>query len=271
MRVRIPARILIVAALACGVALGVTVALFYPRDAEAQAKQAGELPRTADGKPDFSGIWQALSTAAWDLEDHPAALDVPAGQSVVDGGEIPYQPWALEKRKENSANRAKQDPLAACYMPGVPRATYMPFPFEIVQTPSHVGLFYEYVHSVRMAYLDGSKHPEALDFWMGDSRARWDGDTLVVDVKNLNDQTWLDKAGNFHSEEVHVVERYTMTGANHVLYEATITDPKVFTKPWKISMPLYRRLEKNVQLLEYECFGLSEESPTLEQYRQLSK
>jgi hypothetical protein len=267
---RMQARIVAVA-LAAGVALGGMVASIHPRTVEAQAKPSGPLPRVASGKPDLSGIWQTLSTAAWDLEDHSAAADVPGGLSVVDGGDIPYHPWALKKKQENSANRAKLDPLAQCYMPGVPRATYMPFPFEIVQTPTHVGLFYEYVHSVRMAYLDGSKHPEALDFWMGDSRARWDGDTLVVDVKNLNDQTWFDKAGNFHSEEMHVVERYAMTSPNHIAYEATITDPKVFTRPWKISMPLYRRLEKNVQLLDYECFGLTEASPTLEDYKGLSK
>ena len=263
-------------AFALGVAAGaVGIAKFVSgrsQSAEAQASASpGRLPRTPDGKPDLNGMWQVLSTAAWDLEDHSAEPGIPAGQSVIEDGNIPYQAWALAKKQEHSAKRDALDPLAKCYMPGVPRATYMPFPFEIVQTSTDVGLFYEYVHSVRMAYLDGSKHPEDIDFWMGDSRARWDGDTLVVDVTNLNDQTWLDKAGNFHSEAMHVVERYAMVDANQILYEALITDPKVFTRPWKISMPLYRRLEKHVQLLDYECFGLAEPAPTLEQYRQLAK
>jgi hypothetical protein len=229
------------------------------------------IPRTRDGKPDLSGIWQTLATAAWDLEHHNAEEGVPAGVSVVEGGEIPYQPWALAKRREHSQNRQTLDPLAKCFLPGVPRATYLPFPFEIVQTPKHVAILYEYVHALRMVYLDGSKHPEALDLWMGDSRGRWEGDTLVVDVMDFNDETWFDKAGNFHSQELHVVERYTPLGANHLQYEATIEDAKVFTRPWKISLPLYRRLEKNLEILEYECLGFRDPLPTLEQFRQLGK
>lgn len=236
------------------------------------ARASGEpLPRTPEGKPDFSGIWQALTTASWDLEDHSAEEGVPAGQSVVEGGEIPYQAWAAAKKKENYANRRTLDPLSKCFMPGVPRATYMPFPFQIVQTPKHINIFYEYGHTTRMVFLDASEKPEALEFWMGDSYGDWDGDTLVVDVKLFTDKTWFDKAGNFHTDALHVVERYTYLSLNHLSYEATIEDPKVFTRPWKITLPLYRRLEKNVELLDYECLGFIMPSPTLEQYRQLVK
>ena len=218
--------------------------------------------QTADGKPDFSGIWQALNTAAWDLQDHSAQLDFPAGQSVVEGNEIPYQAWALAKKRENFANRKTADQSEAnCYLPGVPRATYMPFPFEITQTPKLIAIAYEFAHALRAIPMDGSPHPDGLpDTWMGDSRGRWEGNTLVVDVANFNDQTWFDRAGNFHSDALHVVERYMLAGPDHILYEASIEDPKVFTRPWKISMPLYRRIEKNVKLLEYECvYYLQEE------------
>jgi len=212
------------------------------------------VPRTPDGKPDLNGIWQALNTASWDIQDHSGQLAIPPGQGVVEGNEIPYQPWAAAKKRENFANRMTADPEARCFLPGVPRATYMPFPFQIIHTPKYVGIVHEYAHARRTIYTDGSRHPEgALDFWMGDSRGRWEGDTLVVDVTNFNDQTWFDRAGNFHSEALHVVERYTLVDRNTITYEATIEDSKVFTRPWKISMPLYRRLDKNLRLLEYEC------------------
>ncbi len=240
------------------------------KQAEPQASGA-QLPRTPDGRPDFSGIWQALTTASWDLEDHSAEEGAPAGQSVIEGGAIPYQPWALAKRNENYASRQTRDPLGKCYMPGVPRATYLPFPFEIVQTPEYIGIYYEYVHTSRMVFLDGSKKPEALEFWMGDSHGRWEQDTLVVDVTLFTDKTWFDKAGNFHSNALHVVERYSYLTRNHLNYEATIEDPMVFTEPWTISFPLYRRLDENIELLEYECLEFIEPSPTLEQYRELSK
>ncbi len=221
---------------------------------ESISAQTYTPPRLADGKADLQGIWQSINSAAWDLEDHNAEMGIPAGLSVVEGGTIPYLPAALAKRAENAKNKAKLDPDAKCYLPGVPRATYLPFPFQILQTPKHILIAYEYDHADRTVYTDGSKHPDgAIDFWMGDSRGSWDGDTLVIDVRNFNDQTWFDKAGNYHSEQLHVVERYTRTGPDHLLYEATIEDPKVFSRPWKISMPLYRRLEKNLQLLEYEC------------------
>ena len=228
----------------------------------ALAAVLASLPAAAQSKPDFNGIWQALNTAAWDLQDHSGQSGVPPGPGVVEGGEIPYQAWAAAKRQQNFAQRATADPTEAkCFMPGVPRATYMPYPFEIVQTPKTIAIAYEFAHALRTIPMDGSPHPDGLpDAWMGDSRGRWDGNTLVVDVRNFNEDTWFDRAGDFHSDALHVVERYTLTDPNHILYEATMEDPKVFTKPWKISMPLYRVMDKNAKLLEYECvFYLQEE------------
>ena len=234
-----------------------TMALLWLAPTPVAGQAPTPLRRTADGKPDLSGVWQVVNTAAWDLQAHPAQKDLPAGLGVVEGNEIPYQPWAAAKKQENFSNRATADPETKCYLPGVPRITYMPYPFQIFQTPTHVAITYEYVHAVRRIYMD-SPHPEGIEWYMGDSRGKWDGDTLVVDVINFTDQTWLDRAGNFHSEALHVIERYTPVGANHVNYEVTVEDPKVFTRPWKMSMPLYRRLEPNIRPLEYECytFGL---------------
>ena len=219
------------------------------------------LAGAAQNKPDFSGIWQAVNTAAWDLQDHTGALGLPPGQGVVEGSDIPYQPAAAAKKQQNFANRRTADPTEAnCFLPGVPRATYMPYPFEIVQTPKLIAITYEFAHALRTIPMDGSAHSDLTDTWMGDSRGRWEGNTLVVDVTNFNDQTWFDGAGNFHSDALHVVERYTLTDHDHIQYEATIQDPKVFTRPWKISMPLYRVLDKNAKLLEYECvYYLQEE------------
>ena len=211
-------------------------------------------PRTTDGHPDLRGIWQAVNTAAWNLEDHGASLGIPAGHGVVEGGAIPYQDSALGKRQENFEQRATLDPETKCYLPGVPRITYMPYPFQIIQQADKISIAYEYLRAVRFIYMNGNPHPPGpIDWWMGDSRGRWEGDSLVVDAIHFNDQTWFDRAGNFHSDTLHVVERYTPTGPDHLLYEATIEDPKVFTRPWKISMPLYRRQEQNSELLEYQC------------------
>jgi hypothetical protein len=225
----------------------------------APAPAAGQtLPRAADGKPDLSGIWQAVNTAAWNILPHPAEAGVPAGLGVVEGNEIPYRPEAAAKQRENHANRATLDPETKCWLPGVPRATYMGFPFQIVQTPTQASILYEYAHTVRNIFMN-SQHPKGpIEWWMGDSRGRWEGDTLVVDVVHFNDQTWFDRAGNHHSEQLHVIERYTLVSANYINYEATIEDPKVFTRPWKMSMPLYRRLDTNMQLLEYECYQFGE-------------
>jgi hypothetical protein len=235
--------------------------------APAGAAQTNSPPRTPDGRPDLSGIWQVLNTAAWDIQDHSAQKDVPAGQGVVEGNAIPYQPWAAAKKEENFKNRLTADPDTKCYMPGVPRVTYMPYPFQIHQTPKYVVILYEYRHVMRTIYTDGSPHlpgaPGTIDsIWMGDSRGHWEGDTLVVDVIHFTDQTWFDKAGNFHSTALHLTERYTPVGADHINYEVTIEDPKVFTRPWKMSMPLYRRKEPNVQVLEYLCFPFLQEDTT---------
>ena len=231
-----------------------TAALFYFLPLLG-AGQDYSPPRTEYGDPDFQGIWQVLNTAVWDIQDHPATLGVPAGQGVVIDGEIPYQAWAAEQREENFKNRLTDDPETSCKMVGVPRITYMPYPFQIFQTPDQIVFLYEYVHSIRNIFMN-SIHPEGpIQWWMGDSRGYWDEDSLVIDVVHFTDQTWLDRSGNFHSESLHVVERYTRTGPNHMLYEVTIEDPEVFTEPWRMSMPLYRRQEENSRILEYECYA----------------
>jgi hypothetical protein len=222
--------------------------------------QTPAIPRTPDGRPNLQGIWQVLTPAAWDIQDHSPRLGVPAGQGVVEGNEIPYQPTALKRRQENFANRATADPESKGYLPGVPRIMYMPFPFQIFQTPTHVAMTFEYAQGVRIVYTNGTPHPRGpIEWWLGDSRGTWDGDTFVVDVVHFTDQTWLDRAGNFHSELLHLVERYTMTGPDHINYEVTVEDPKVFTRPWKMRMVLYRRKEPNVRLLDYVPALLMEE------------
>jgi hypothetical protein len=235
--------------------------------AAVKAQDAYKAPRTADGKPNLNGIWQALNTANWDLQTHaarpgPVALGavgaVPGGLGVVEGDDIPYLPAAAAKKKENFANRLTADPEIKCYLPGVPRATYMPYPFQIVQTPKFVLMAYEYAGAARTIHMDKAP-PSPADSWMGHSAGRWEGDTLVVDVTSLNEETWFDRAGNFHSDALHVVERYTPRSPDALTYEATIEDPKVFSRPWKISMPLYRRLEKNAQLFEFKCVEFAEE------------
>jgi hypothetical protein len=226
--------------------------------AQAPGTSKAAFQRTKDGKPDLTGVWQALNSAAWDIQDHVAELGVPAGPGVVEGNDIPYLPWAAARRKENYEKRATEDPETKCYLPGVPRATYMGFPFQIVQGTRMIAISYEYAHAARRIYLDGSPHPEEADFWMGESRGRWDGDALVVDVRNFNGQTWFDRAGNFHSDALRVVERYTPVTPHHLQYEATIEDAKVFSRPWKIQMPLYRRMEPNARILEYECVAYLE-------------
>jgi hypothetical protein len=210
----------------------------------------------SDSRRDLQGIWEARSMAAASLEAHSADAGIRAGESaIVDpaDGRIPYQPWAAAKRAENFANRAASDPVNKCYLPGVPRITYMPFPFQIFQTAEFVAITYEYVHASRTVHMKNPKHLDDISFWMGDSRGHWEGDTLVVDVADNEPATWLDASGDFHSDALHVIERYTRTSPDTLLYEATIEDPKVYTKPWKISMPLYRHTEKNAQLYEYEC------------------
>jgi hypothetical protein len=246
------------------------------------AAQTYRAPRGPGGKPDLNGIWQALNEANYDLEAHTArpalalragpygpvpaapvlALGavgaVPPGVGVVEAGEIPYKPEALAKKKQNQQDWLNRDPEIKCYLPGVPRATYMPYPFQIVQSASAITFVYEYAGAVRNIYLK-DPGPAPADSWMGQSVGHWEGDTLVVDVKALNDQSWFDRAGNYHSDQLHVVERYTRSSPDVISYEATIEDSMVFTRPWKISMPLYKRQEKNAQLLDFKCVEFVEE------------
>jgi len=242
--------------LAVALSLGQLPAGAQPAGGSAQASGAAGIPRTRDGRPDLSGIWQALNTANHDILSHSASKGVPAGLGVVEGDEIPYRPEALKKKQENFANRQTLDTEASCYLPGVPRITYMPFPFQIVQMPDVITILYEYVHAIRYIHTNGSRHPAGpIEWWMGDSRGRWEGDTLVVDVVHFDERTWFDRTGNFHSDALHVVERYSLVDADHINYEVTIEDPKVFTRPWKMRMTLYRRTEPNFQLLDYDCYA----------------
>jgi hypothetical protein len=223
----------------------------YVKDQDNVVAATADILRTADGKPDLSGIWQTLSTADWDLEPHHARKDAPPGLGVVVGNVIPYQPWALEQKLKNFEKRAELDPRRKYFMPGIPRANYTPEPFQIFQSDKQLTFVYEFGQTVRTIHANGSKHPEGhIDWWIGDSRGHWEGDTLVVDVSHFNDQTWFDRSGNFHSDALHVVERYKPIGPDHIQYEAVIEDPKVFTKPWTISLTLYRHKEKDFQLLE---------------------
>ena len=261
-----------VSAVAAGTVVGV-IALAQP---------APLVPRSADDKHDLNGIWQALNEANYDLEAHvarpamalrpgpygpiPAAPvlalgavgAVPPSLGVVEGGEIPYKSEALARRTENQQDWLNLDPEIKCYLPGVPRATYMAYPFQILQSASALTFVYEYAGAVRNVFLN-DPGPAPADSWMGKSVGRWEGDTLAIDVTDLNDQTWFDRAGNFHSDKLHVMERYARTSPDVMSFEATIEDPIVFTRPWKISMPLYRRQEKNAQLLDFKCVEFVEE------------
>ena len=244
--------------------------------AQAPTYKAERLAGT--DRPNLHGLWQALTEANWDIQAHAAqpgppqfgALYAePAGPGIVEGNEIPYQPWAMAKKKENFEKRLTRvntdgvrleplDPEAKCYLPGVPRANYMPFPFEIIQGDKKILVAYEFASASRLITLDKAG-PAPVESYMGWSNGRWDDDTLVVDVTGLNDKTWFDRAGNFHSDALHVVERWTPAGPDVLQYEATIEDPKVFTRPWKMSFPLYRRLDRNAQFLEFKCVPFSEE------------
>jgi len=244
------------------------------------------LPRiVGTGKPDFSGIWEANNTANWDLQAHVARPMVgqpgltansvvlaapvvglgsigwvPPGLGVVEGdGTIPYQPWAEARKKENQERWLDRDPEIKCFQPGVPRAMYMPHPFQIIESSKDVMMVFEYANAQRTIHLT-KMDPYPNVAYMGYSAGHWEGDTLVVDVEDFTDATWFDRAGNFHSDALHVTERYTPMSRDAIRYEATITDPQVFTRPWKISMPLYRRLEQNAQIMEFRCVEMVEET-----------
>jgi hypothetical protein len=225
------------------------------------------LSKTAPGKPDLSGIWQALNEANWNLEPHVAAqgpIDtlgaigaVAPGIGVVEGGKIPYLPAALSQRESNFMHRRTDDPEAKCFMPGVPRATYLPYPFQIVQSDTDIMILYQFAGAVRTIAM--SKHGEApADSWMGWSNGHWEGSTLVVEVTGLN-ANWLDRSGNFATDTRRVTERYTLIDANHIRYEATIEDPTVFSRPWTLRMVLYRRMEAGARLMDFRCVEFAEE------------
>ncbi|MEX1034239.1 MAG: hypothetical protein WDZ30_12820 [Cellvibrionaceae bacterium] len=230
---------------------------------------SAEIPRTPDGKPNLSGIWQTIGSAHWDLEPHMAKAGpvvelgavgaIPGGLGVVEGGKIPYKPEALKQKQENAANWLEQDPVVKCYLPGVPRATYLPHPFQIVQGPEATLITYEFAGADRIVYVNKPDMEAPVESWMGHNRGHWDGDTLVIRVTDQMAETWFDSAGNYHSAALEVEERYIPTSANTIMYEATITDPEIFTRPWKISMPLYRRLDNNMQLLDFKCVEFVEE------------
>jgi hypothetical protein len=226
----------------------------------ATTTNAQTLPRTPDGKPDLQGIWQVHNRAAYGLEYHEAKHLMPAGPSVVDGGEIPYLPAAREQQRRNFENRATADPLNQCYLPGVPRIMYMEHPFQIFQTRDHVAITFEWSQVFRLIYANGQPTlHEGIESWMGNSRGRWEGDVLIVEVTAHNDRTWLDAAGTFHSNELKVTERYAMRDANTIDYSATIEDPNVFSRPWTLRMPLHRQTDLP-RLYEYHCQAEKEEA-----------
>ena len=256
--------------------------------ATGQVPIPGQFPanvaaRTADDKPDLNGIWQAVTTANWDLEAHSAAPGPrpellgawgaqPGGLSIVEGGTIPYQPSALARRQANFDSRTSVsvpgdgvdpplgDPELKCWLPGVPRSMYMPYPLQIVQTPDAILITHEFNGTARIVRMNWQEEsPVDNTFFMGWSRGHWEGDALVIDVTGLNERNWFDRAGNYYSDAVHVVERLTVASPYHLIYEATIEDPTVYTRPWKIRFPLYRRMEDNAQLMEFKCQPFVEE------------
>ena len=259
----------LVVAVTLAAALGVTGAAQAPPPSRPAAASARQAPlRTADGKANLNGIWQAMNEANWDIEGHSAGpgrvlalgaedAEVP-GLGVVEGGPLPYLPAAATKRKANFDKRLTLDPEIKCYLPGVPRAMYMPQPFQIIQSQKHIMMAFQYAGAIRTIYMDEHKEAPA-DSWMGWSNGHWEGDTLVIDTTGFNDSSWFDRAGNFHSDDLHVVERITPVNADLLNYEATIDDKKVFSRPWKMSMPIYRRKEKGARLLEFRCVEFVED------------
>jgi len=274
----------IIAALAAIAALPV---VFTPILASAQPSPAAmapyKAPRGPDGvHPDLNGVWQVLNGANWDIEPHTARAalqmrpgpvvpvpakeilamgatgSVPAGLGVVEGGPIPYKPEALAIRKENQEKWMERDPEIKCYLPGVPRANYMGMPFQIFHSEKSMLMAYEYAGAIRQVLFE-DPGPAPVDSWMGQSVAKWEGDTLVVTVTGQLDSTWFDRAGNHHSDQMTVVERYTPTSPYHMRYEVEITDPQTFTRPWKMNMTLYRRVGADAQLQQFKCVEFVEE------------
>jgi hypothetical protein len=248
------------------------LAVLAPAPARAQTPQfpqSFQPPRMPDGHPNLNGIWQHLGTANWNIEDHsPAPANAwevgaigafPAGQSIIVGsGSLPYTEAGREKQQQNWAKRRTEDPEAKCYMPGIPRANYMPYPFQIVQSNQGILFVYEYASSNRWVNM-GAPVEAATDTWMGTNNGRWDGDTLVIDVTGLNGLAWFDRSGNHMSDRTHIVERWRLVSPYHLRYEATIEDPRTFTRPFDISLLLYRLMEPNAQLLEFKCVEFAED------------
>ena len=256
-------------------AMAITACLVVALPHPGEGQAAYQAPRTAGGQPDLNGFWQALNTAHWNLEAHEsapgpvpqlgAAYAVPPGLGVVEGGPIPYRDEALAKKKEYAARALREDAEVKCYLPGVPRMMYMPYPVQIVQSDSTILMMSEFASAHRTVHVNGTSSPPA-DTWMGWSNARWDGDTLVVESRGFMGSTisaldaegaiqarFLDRAGNYHTDGLRVVERIRRAGPDHLSSQATIEDPNVYTRPWTISMPLYRRLEPNMRLGEFKC------------------
>ena len=262
--VRPVSRGILLASLVAGAAAFATGAVPL-RAQQPPARQA----RTFDGKPNLNGIWQAMNTADWNLEAHSSQkiepawqfgslFAIPAGKSVIVGGTIPYLPDALKMRDQYRAGWPKSDPETLCYLPGIPRATYLPYPFQIIQGNRDILMVYSYATSNRTIHMRGHEEPP-VDTWMGRSEGRWDGDTLVVTTTGFNGLAHLDRAGNFFSPSLKVVERFKLENADVIRYEATLDDPKTYSAPWTIRMPLYRHVEPNAELLEYKCVPFVEE------------
>lgn len=234
-----------------------------------QTTENNSIPRTADGNPDFGGIWQTIGSAHYNIEPHAAdfpplamlgaAGAIPGGLGVIEGETIPYTPAAREKQQTNKKDWLTLDPVAKCFMPGIPRANYMPFPFQIVQSSEHIVMAYEFASASRLVYLNRPDFEAPVFSWMGHGRGHFEGDSLVIDVTDQVPDTWFDHAGNHHTDALQVTERYTHLGPNVLMYEATLTDPNVYTRPWTIRLPLYRRLDTNMQLLEFKCVEFAEE------------
>ena len=257
------------AMLAAAVAAGAVMFSVTAEPVAGAGAQEYQAERTAFGRPDLNGIWQAIGSHHWNIEPHAASHGpvvelaalggIPGGLGIVEGGEIPYTAAARAQQQDNKEHWLERDPAAKCYMPGVPRATYQPYPFQIVQTEEYILIAYEFASASRVVYMDRPDFEAPVDAWMGHSLGSWDGETLVIDVTAQVPDTWLDRSGNHHSNSIHVVERYTATGPDHLMYEATIEDPEVYTRPWTIRLPLYRRVDENMQLLEYKCVEFAEE------------
>ena len=242
---------------ACSVLVVAAAASTFAVIAQGRAAPPFTPGRLWDGKtPDFRGIWQARGTAYVNVEGHSGGKGLAASPSIVidpPGGRIPYRPEALARRQENFANRATADPSLKCYQAGVPRATYLPTPLQILQSPGNFAIVYQDNHAFRVFHPDTRPHFASTDWWMGDTRYRWEGDTLVADVVALTDQLWFDQAGNFHSTEVHIVERYRMTGPDTLEYEARIEDPVVYSQPWALKTVLQRIKKRGARIIEDEC------------------